>query len=145
MKHILIPILVGLVGGAAIGMQNPLASLMGQRIGGLGSAFVIHLGGTLAAAIALLLIGGGQLGAWRTVPWYALAAGTLGVLFISAIAFTMPRIGITGTIALIIAAQLTIGIVLDHHGLLGHAVRSVDAARIAGMILLLAGTWMVLR
>ncbi len=45
MQVILLSILIGLLGGVAIGFQTPLASLMGQRIGILEGAFIIHLWG----------------------------------------------------------------------------------------------------
>jgi len=48
----LLPVIISLLGGVAIGLQNPLASLMGQRIGILQGAFIIHLGGTIVAVEA---------------------------------------------------------------------------------------------
>jgi transporter family-2 protein len=145
MPVILLAILAGLVAGAAIGVQNPLASIMGQRVGLLQSAFIIHVGGAAMAGVLLLLVPGGQLAAWRTVPWYALAAGGLGVILITSVSFTIPRIGIAATVGLLVAAQLTVGAWLDHHGYLEVTVRTFDAWRALGLVLLLAGTWLVLR
>ncbi|MEE8477284.1 MAG: DMT family transporter, partial [Gemmatimonadales bacterium] len=88
--HFLLPIIISLLGGVAIGLQNPLASLMGQRIGILQGAFIIHLGGTLLAGGLILAVPGGNLAAWRSVPWYALGAGALGVALVSAISFAIP-------------------------------------------------------
>lgn len=145
MANLIVPVIVGVLGGIAIGFQNPLASLMGQRLGIIEAAFVIHVGGTIAAAVPVLAVRGGGLGAWRDVPWYALGAGVLGVILIASIAFTIPRLGVAATVVLIVAAQLIVGLWLDHFGLLGVAVRPVDVARIAGVLLLLAGAWLVLR
>lgn len=145
MHVILLSVIVGLLGGIAIGFQNPLASLIGQRLGIIEAAFIIHLGGATVAAVPLLILRGGQLAAWRTVPWYALAAGALGVILIGAIAFTIPRIGVAATVALVVAAQLTIGAWLDHYGLLETAARALDVWRVAGIALLLLGAWLVLR
>lgn len=145
MQAILLSILIGLLGGVAIGFQNPLASLMGQRIGILEGAFIIHLGGTLVAGALILGVPGGQLAAWRTVPWYALGAGALGVVLISAISFTIPRIGVAATVGLVLAAQLSIAAWLDHYGLLGADVHAFDQWRFVGLLLLIAGTYLVLR
>lgn len=145
MEAILLSVLIGLLGGIAIGFQNPLASLMGQRLGILEAAFIIHLGGAVLAGVPLVALGGGGLGAWRTVPWYALGAGALGVILIAAITFTIPRIGVAATVALVVAAQLSIGAWLDHFGLLETAMRELGLGRIAGIVLLLAGAWLVLR
>jgi len=143
--HLLIPIVVILVGGAAIGLQNPLAALMGQRVGILQSAFVIHLGGALLAGMLVVVMPGGQLAAWRSVPWYALGAGALGVILVSAMAFAIPRLGVTATTGVLVATQLVVAAWLDHYGLLGVDVRAFDAWRMLGVVLLLAGAWLVLR
>lgn len=145
MQAVLLSVLVGILGGVAIGFQNPLASLMGQRLGILEATFVIHAGGTILAGALLLPLGGGALGAWRVVPWYALGAGALGVVLIGSIAFTIPRIGVAATVALVVAAQLVIGVWLDHVGLLETAVRPLSALRLLGCGLLLGGAWLVLR
>ncbi len=36
-------ILIGLLGGVAVGLQAPLAGAMGQRVGGTASSFIIHI------------------------------------------------------------------------------------------------------
>lgn len=145
MNPVLVSVLVGLLGGVAVGFQNPLAAQMGRRVGVLESAFIIHLGGTLLAGVALALLGGGGLGRWREVPWYALWAGGLGVVLVCAVSYIVPRIGIATAVSLLVAAQLGVSLALDHYGMLGLSLRPVEPARVAGMGLLLAGAWLVLR
>ena len=141
----LLPVIISLLGGVAIGLQNPLASLMGQRIGILQGAFIIHLGGTIVAGVLLLAVPGGNLSAWRSVPWYALAAGALGVTLVSAISFAIPRIGVAATVGLVVATQIGLAAWLDHYGLLGLDVRLFDTWRFIGLVLLMVGAWLVLR
>ncbi len=143
--HFLLPIIISLLGGVAIGLQNPLASLMGQRIGILQGAFIIHLGGTLLAGGLILAVPGGNLAAWRSVPWYALGAGALGVALVSAISFAIPRIGVAATVGLVVATQIIIAAWLDHNGFLGASVRLFDTWRFVGVVLLMVGAWLVLR
>ena len=143
--RLLLPIIISLLGGVAIGLQNPLASLMGQRIGILQGAFIIHLGGTIVAGGLLLAVPGGNLAAWRSVPWYALSAGVLGVTLVSAISFAIPRIGVAATVGLVVATQIGLAAWLDHYGLLGLDVRLFDAWRFIGVVLLMVGAWLVLR
>ncbi len=143
--HFLLPIIISLLGGVAIGLQNPLASLMGQRIGILQGAFIVHLGGTLVAGGLILAVPGGNLAAWRSVPWYALGAGALGVALVSAISFAIPRIGVAATVGLVVATQIIMAAWLDHNGLLGASVRLFDAWRFVGVVLLMVGAWLVLR
>lgn len=145
MNLVLVSVLVGLLGGVAVGIQNPLAAQMGRRVGILESAFIIHLGGAVLAGVPLALLGGGGLGRWREVPWYTLWAGGLGVVLVCAVSYIVPRIGIATAVALLVTAQLGVGVVLDHYGLLGLELRPVEPARLAGMALLLVGAWLVLR
>lgn len=142
----LIPLLLlGLAGGIAVGLQGPLTSLMSQRIGTMESVFIVHLGGAALAGLLVLLARGGNLGAWRTVPWYALGAGVLGLVVLSAVSLTIPRIGVATTVTLVVVAQLVTGALLDHFGLLGASVRTLDPARLAGIGVLLVGTWLIMQ
>jgi transporter family-2 protein len=145
MQNLVFIILIGLAGGVAVGLQTPLASLLSQRIGTMESVFILHLGGGLLAGLFLLAAGGGNLGAWRSVPWYMLGAGVFGVVVISAISYTIPRIGVATTVTLVVMAQLVISALLDHFGLLGVDVRVLDFQRLAGLAALMLGTWLMVR
>ena len=121
MDTIFLIILIGLIGGVAVGLQSPLASMISQQLGVFESVFIVHLGGALIALIPLLYLGGGKLSQWRSVPWYALGAGIFGLVVIASISYMIPRIGIAAAITTIVAGQLLVGTILDHFGLLGAA------------------------
>jgi len=109
------------------------------------SAFIIHLGGTLAAFIFLASVGGGRLGSWRTVPWYALGAGVLGLILVGAVSYAIPRLGIATTITLIVTGQLAAGAMLDHFGMLGATVRPLELSRLIGLGVVFVGIWLMVR
>src|SRR5689334_5923075 len=94
MESILFIIIVGLIGGFAVGLQSPLASMISQRLGVFESVFIVHIGGALVALVPILYYAGGKLGEWRSLPWYTLAAGAFGVVVISAISYIIPRAGV---------------------------------------------------
>jgi transporter family-2 protein len=142
----LIPIvLIGLISGVAVGLQSPLASMITQRLGMLESIFIIHIGGAILIAIPLIFIGGGSLGDWRSLPWYALAAGSMGLIVVAGVSFMIPRVGVATAITLIIAGQLVISSILDHYGLLGVEIRPINLQRIIGLIIVFAGAWLTVR
>lgn len=145
MQTIIFIILVGLAGGVAVGIQSPLASMISQRIGVMESIFIVHIGGAFAALIPLILYGGGKLGNWRSVPWYALCAGVFGLVVIGAISYMIPRVGVAASITTIIAGQLLVGTFLDHFGLLGAVERSLDPTRILGVAVVLVGVWLTVK
>ena len=145
MESILLIILIGLAGGIAVGLQSPLASMMSQRLGTLESIFIVHAGGALIALIPLLVYGGGKLGQWRTVPWYALLAGVFGLVVIGAISYMIPRIGVAGSIITVVAGQLLVGTILDQFGWLGAMQRPLDATRLLGLAVVLIGVWLTVK
>ena len=142
MQSIIVIILIGLVGGVAVGIQAPLSSMISQRLGVMESVFIIHVGGAVAALIPLLYYGGGKLSNWRQVPWYALCAGVFGLVVIFSMSYMIPRIGVATALIILLAGQLFIGTVLDHFGFLGAAVRPLDFTRIFGLTIVLLGVWL---
>jgi transporter family-2 protein len=145
MESILLIILIGLIGGIAVGLQSPLASMLSQRLGLFESVFIVHVGGALVALIPLLIYGGGKLSQWRSVPWYALGAGLFGLIVIASISYMIPRVGIAAATTTIVAGQLVIGTLLDHYGLLGAAGRSLDPTRILGLATVMLGVWLTVK
>jgi transporter family-2 protein len=145
MSNLALVIIVGILGGIAVAFQNPLAGLMGRTVGAIESAFIVHLGGTIVAGLLLLAMGGRNIGAWRSAPWYALLSGVLGVMLIASLSYTIPKMGVAAAVTLIVVAQLSIGAVLDHYGVLVAMPRSLDLSRTVGVSLLFVGTWLILK
>jgi transporter family-2 protein len=136
-------ILIGLIGGVAVGLQSPIAGAMGQRVGGLASSFIIHVGGAILSGLLLFLNKGENIKDWRALPWYMLLAGGLGVILYLTLNVTLPRLGSTTMMALIIIGQLTIGVIVDHFGLLGVAVHPIDLTRVVGIVVLALGAYLI--
>jgi transporter family-2 protein len=114
-------------------------------VGAATSSLVVHLGGALLSAVLLLLRGGEQAQAWRSLPWYMLTAGFVGVALFLSVSHTVPRIGAAGAITLVIVGQLLTGLILDHFGLIGLATRAIDAGRAAGLLLVILGGYLLVR
>lgn len=144
MESILFIILIGLAGGIAIGLQNPMASMITQRLGIFESVFIVHVGGAVIALIPILILGS-KLSQWRSVPWYALGAGFFGLVVIGSVSYMIPRIGIAAAITTIVAGQLLVGLALDHFGLLGATVKPLELTRVIGIAVVLAGVWLTVK
>jgi transporter family-2 protein len=138
-------IVIGLIGGIAVGIQSPIAGAMGQKVGGTASSFIIHLSGMIFSGLLLFARGGEKIKDWRSLPWYMLGAGIFGLILYQTINFTLPRLGGTAMITLIIVGQLLTGVVIDHIGVLGVAVRPVDLTRAIGVIVLLGGGYLIIK
>ncbi len=144
MQSSLLVVLIGLLGGVAVALQASLAGIFSERVGLLGNGLFVFGGGFLLALAIIVVFGKDQLHNWRSVPWYAYLAGPLGIVIISSIGFTIPRIGVASTLTLIVVTQLIVRVVLDHYGWLA-VPRPVDVQRIIGIVILFLGTWIVLR
>ncbi len=144
MQPIFFIILIGLAGGMAIGIQGPLSSVITQRLGSLESVFIIHAGGALAALMPMMFVGS-RLGEWRSVPWYALGAGALGLIVITAMGYMIPRIGAASALITLMAGQILVASILDHFGWLGVAQRSMDIQRIIGFAVVMFGVWLTVK
>jgi transporter family-2 protein len=145
MTSLALIIVIGLLGGVAIGLQAPLASAINQRLGILESVFIVHLGGMVAVGVPLLFMGGGRLGQWQTLPPYTLTAGLLGVVCVGSTVLMVPRIGVAAAIVLIIMGQLCVAAIIDHFGLVGVLPKPLTLNRLLGLGLVLVGVWWALR
>lgn len=138
-------ILIGLLGGVAVGLQAPLAGAMGQRVGGTAGSFIIHISGAVFSGLWLLARGGERIREWRSLPWYMLSAGIFGLILYQTISITLPRLGSTMMVVLIIIGQLVLGVIVDHFGLFGVTQRPVDLLRILGVLALILGGYLIAR
>lgn len=145
MESILLIILIGLIGGIAVGIQAPMASMITQRLGTFESVFIVHVGGALVALLPLLFSGGGKLAQWRSVPWYTLGAGIFGLIVIGAISYMIPRVGVAAAVITIVAGQILVSTVLDHFGWLGGMGRPMDLTRAVGLAVVLVGVWLTVK
>lgn len=136
-------IVIGLIGGVAVGLQSPLAGSMAQKVGGTASSFIVHLSGAIFSGIFLLLRGSEKISEWRSLPWYMLSAGIFGLILYQTIGITLPRLGSTTMIVLIIIGQLVLGVVVDHLGLMGVTQRPIDLPRVLGIGALILGGYLV--
>lgn len=138
-------ILIGLIGGVAVGLQGPMSGAMSQRLGPLGSSLIIHLGGAIVSALLLAFAGGINWTNIKALPLPYFFAGCFGVILYLTFAYTLPRVGVTMTTALLILAQMSIGLVLDQFGWLGVPQHSISLVRVSGVVALLLGAYLVAR
>ena len=126
-----------------MGTQATIAGEMGQKVGGSASSFIIHLSGLVFSGIYLFTRKGEDINNWQTLPWYMLGAGIFGLLLYLSLNITIPRLGGTFAIILIIAGQLLAGLIIDHFGFFGVTIRQIDITRLIGILLLILGAYLI--
>ena len=134
---------VAALGGMATAWQAHFMGILDKRIGTLESVFITYIGGGLLIGVIMLIQRGGHLGSSPAAPWYAYTSGVLGLVIVGALAYSAPRLGLVAAFTVFVAAQVLMGALVDHFGWMGAEVRPLNLARLAGMVLLLAGTWLI--
>jgi transporter family-2 protein len=132
--------------GGLIALQPAINSGLGRATGSLPAALVSFLIGTVALAAIVVLSGqaGGIRMALDPGPVYLLG-GLLGAVYVTMALITVREIGAGGVAAATITGQLTASVVLDRLGVLGLTETPITAERIAGVVLLLLGTYLIVR
>ena len=114
---------IAIIGGLAITLQAQFMGIMNKGIGTLESVFITYAGGGLLILIIMIAARGGNLNAWKSVPWYSLTAGILGLIIVGTIGFTVPRIGLVPAFTVLTASQFIFAGLVDHFGWLGSDAR----------------------
>jgi transporter family-2 protein len=139
-------VLLTAVVGGMIALQAPINAELGRATGKVSAALVSFAVGTVVLALIVALSGeGGGLASTFDVRWYYLIGGLLGAAYVTMALIAVSTIGAGGVAAATITGQLTTAVVIDRLGVLGLESTPLSLARIVGVVLLLAGTYLVVR
>jgi transporter family-2 protein len=131
--------------GGTLALQAPLNSLLGRSVGGLQATIVAFTIGLCALLAVSVFAGGlGGIGSARDAPWWAIVGGGLiSALYVSSIVWTVRALGIGGLTAATIAGQFAVALLADHFGWIGLDRSPITVAKLAGLALIAAGTWLI--
>jgi transporter family-2 protein len=131
--------------GAAVAAQAPLNSRLAQSVGGL-PATTVALGVSFVALIALTTATGklGGLAHIGDAPkWAVFCGGLVGALYVGSIVWTVRALGVTGLSVVTLAGQFAAALAIDHFGWLGVDRSPITLAKVAGVALVAAGTYLI--
>jgi transporter family-2 protein len=132
--------------GGILALQAPINAGLGRATGQLPAALVSFTVGTVLLVAVVVLSGdAGGLSSTFDVRWYYLIGGALGAAYVTVALIAVRTIGAGGVAAATIAGQLATAVVIDRLGILGLERTPITGARIAGVALLFAGTYLVIR
>lgn len=119
---------------------------LGERVG-IAPALAFSVLISVICTLATLLVWERSFGGVRAAahePAWLWLGGVMSVLIVLAITVAAPRIGVTATIALVIAGNLAMAVVIDNWGLLGQDQIPISWQRVVGLVLLAAGSALTL-
>lgn len=142
---VLMLIATGVVAGLVITLQGVFNAGLGQKIGNLGSVFIVSC--ITALVLVLWVLSFPASVSFRQLPgmsdWYLYLGGLLGVGIIAAPVFLIPRIGATLTLAALMVGQLLMALVIDHFGWFHVPKIEINSIRILGILFLISGAFLV--
>jgi len=132
--------------GSLIALQAPINSGLGKATGTMPAAAISFLVGT-ALLLGIVLVSGeiGSLAKATDVKWYYLIGGLLGAAYVTTVLLTVRTLGAGGVTAATVAGQLSMSVVIDRLGFLGLEETPITLTRVIGVLLLFAGTVLVIR
>jgi transporter family-2 protein len=130
---------VAVLAGIAAACQGSANGALTDR-GGLAPTLLLNSLVVLAGSLMLFVSTGPRTlsGLW-SAPWTHYIGGICGLVIVAAMSLVVPRIGNATALALIVLGQCGMGLVIDHFGLLGMQTIPLNASRIGGAVLLVAG------
>jgi transporter family-2 protein len=78
-------------------------------------------------------------------PAYSYLGGAIVATYVVMITILTPRIGVGVAIGFIVTGQILCAVIIDHFGLFNVAVRTLTTTRVAGIVLMIAGVYCVMR
>ncbi len=138
----ILPILAGVAMAIQSGINSQLRIVTNHP---LLSAFISFLGGTIALAFLLMLAKQPipALSSFSTISWYKFTGGLFGVFVVYVVLLSVKEIGVANMFVLIIAGQLCTAVMMDHLGILGMKESPVTIQKMAGILFLIAGAYLV--
>ncbi|KIF83405.1 DMT family transporter [Noviherbaspirillum autotrophicum] len=141
-------VLLAIAAGAVLPLQVGVNSTLRQ---GIGSPVVAALISFAVGSACLLAYAIASRAAWPSaqmlgkLPAWAWIGGALGAYYVATAILVAPKLGAANLVCLTITAQLLASLLLDHYGLIGFAQHGINTARVAGALLLVAGTVMIVK
>jgi len=139
-------VLLTAIAGGLIALQAPINAGLGKETGSLPAALLSFLIGSVALAAIVVFSGkAGGLGSAFDVSWYYLLGGLLGAVYVTTALVAVAAIGAGGVAAMTVTSQLVASVAIDRLGLFGLDQVPLSPERVLGVLLLLAGTVLVVR
>jgi transporter family-2 protein len=138
----MLPVLAGVAMTVQSGINGQLRSAINHP---LLAAFISFLGGTLVLGLMLLFSKQAfpALASYSDISWYKFTGGLLGVFVVTVVLLSVQEIGASNMFVLIVAGQLFTAVLMDHFGVLGLRESPVSLQKMIGIVLLIAGAYLV--
>ncbi|MGO2415821.1 MULTISPECIES: DMT family transporter [Cobetia] len=141
-------ILMAIAAGAMMPIQAGVNSTLAlQTHSSTMAAMISFVVGSIALAgvVMAMRLPIPAMGALKAAPWWSWTGGLLGAFFVAASVILVPKLGAATMMATFLAGQLTASVILDHFGWATFPQHDLSPGRVAGVLLLFAGVYLIRR
>jgi transporter family-2 protein len=140
-------VVLALSAGLAGSVQAAVMGKLGERVGIFEALAFSTVVAIVVAWVTLLVVRQSVSGVGEAArqPVWLWTGGALSAFIVLAVTVGPPRIGVTSTVALVIAGNLVMATLIDRFGWLGNKQIDLDWPRALGLLLLVAGAALTLR
>jgi bacterial/archaeal transporter family-2 protein len=134
--------------GVSIAVQSIINGQLRVAIGSpLMAAFISFFTGTLFLLLLILTTRqpAPSLHTIQQVSWIKWTGGLLGAFFVTAVIVAIQKIPSANLFALIITGQFITALLIDHFGLFGAMQSPAHPLKLAGVVLLIGGAYLIIK
>ncbi len=139
-------IVLALLAGMMIPFQSAMNAQLGKAIQSpYYSALTVFIVAVIGLLIYLFVIQYNipPMQQWSTAPKWSYLGGLLGGFYILLIVICAPKLGIGNVTVLVLLGQILSAVMIDQFGLLNSPVHLMNWKRLLGVILVIAGVYLV--
>ena len=133
---------VAILGGIAVPFLASINAAYGQAIGNVYWASLTLCIVAFLTILLIVVVTGGAAPSWealRGASWWHFTAGCFFTIYVVAITYVAPKIGVGNAIIFVVVAQIFTAVIIDHFGFFGATVQQLDWKRALGVVFLVAG------
>ena len=146
MKAIYLFFILAILAGAVLPVQAGLNAKMGKVVmDPVYAALISFVVGSVGLLLYCLAIGTdlSTIALTKSANWSLWTPGLLGAFYVAAVIILVPKIGAALTFGLVVAGQLSLSVILDHYGVLGLPVHTINWQRLFGLVLIIGGVLLI--
>jgi transporter family-2 protein len=140
-------IIIAAITGMMFGGITTIEGYVGRSVGAVNASLIEHaLAAVIAVPAVIYLFLRGTLtweGTKSIIPISAVAGGLI-IVAVAGVAYAMPRVGVAAGNMAILFGQMAVAVVIDLIGVGGYEKVPLTLPRIAGLVLMIVGVYLVL-
>jgi transporter family-2 protein len=140
-------VIIGAISGGVFGLVTTIEGTIARSVGAINASFLEHAFAALIAIPAVIIFfvrGNLTLQSTRDILPLSALVGVLVLIGVAGVAYAMPRVGVTAGNMAMLLGQLAIAVLIDTLGFGGYERVPLNLPRIAGLVLMIIGVYLVL-